>query len=103
MTWTHQKEERLRALWGAGKTASEISDEIGFGRSAVIGKARRMGLARRRNPIECPSVAVRFETMVEMIAEHDMPVRTAAQVAQLDEATATILWKRLCEKMGEGL
>jgi GcrA cell cycle regulator len=48
VTWTQEREEHLTALWALGKSASEIMREMGgTSRSAVIGKARRMGLPSR--------------------------------------------------------
>ena len=46
--WTQERGERLKVLWGKGLSASQIAWEIGCGtRMAVIGKARRLGLAYR--------------------------------------------------------
>ena len=52
-TWTPEREERLRELWAAGKTATEIAAAIGdpVTRNAVIGKAHRLGLEGRDSPI----------------------------------------------------
>ncbi len=48
MSWTAEKEEKLRELWGKGKTASQIAQIIGeVSRNAVIGKAHRLNLARK--------------------------------------------------------
>ena len=43
------KLERLKTLWETGLTASEIADELGEGisRSAICGKADRLGLSER--------------------------------------------------------
>jgi len=52
--WTPEREERLRELWDGGYSASVVSEMMGGGwltRNAVIGKARRMELARRRTVI----------------------------------------------------
>lgn len=45
--WTPAEVEELRALYGAGLSASQIGNKLGFTRSAVIGKANRLGLGRK--------------------------------------------------------
>lgn len=52
--WTEQRLARLRQMWGAGVTASNIALALGGGlsRNAVVGKAHRMGLAGRPSPIK---------------------------------------------------
>ncbi|PCI01832.1 MAG: global cell cycle regulator GcrA-like protein [Alphaproteobacteria bacterium] len=53
-TWTDERVEQLKTLWGAGKTAAEIAKDLGEGltRNAVIGKAHRLGLSGRVTPIQ---------------------------------------------------
>lgn len=53
MSWTEDKVDLLRQLWGSGKSASEIAEIIGgMTRNAVIGKAHRLGLSGRPSPIK---------------------------------------------------
>ena len=49
MSWTDERVELLRQLWLDGKSASQISTQLGHGvtRNAVIGKVHRLGLAGR--------------------------------------------------------
>ena len=48
MTWTPEKEKKLRELWNKGHTASQIATLIGdTTRNAVIGKAHRLNLQAR--------------------------------------------------------
>lgn len=53
MSWTEERIELLRQLWGQGKSASEIAETLGdVTRNAVIGKAHRLGLSGRPSPIK---------------------------------------------------
>ena len=47
-TWTKERVEQLRGYVNAGLTCSQIADEIGVTRNAVIGKIHRLGLAPGR-------------------------------------------------------
>lgn len=51
--WTWPRVDRLEALWKLGHSASKIARQIGDGctRNQVIGKAHRLGLAKRASPI----------------------------------------------------
>ena len=66
-TWTEERLELLKKLWGEGLSASQIAAELGDGmtRNAVLGKSHRLGLVRnssgkistpRPNKVSRPSV-----------------------------------------------
>src|SRR5262245_66571076 len=48
MSWTDERVETLKKLWGEGLSASQIAAELGgVTRNAVIGKVHRLGLSGR--------------------------------------------------------
>ena len=48
MSWNEEKVNKLKELWGKGKTASQIAEIIGgISRNAVIGKAHRLNLSSK--------------------------------------------------------
>ena len=48
MSWTEEREKKLRELWNKGHTANQIANMLGgTTRNAVIGKAHRLKLAAR--------------------------------------------------------
>ena len=48
MSWTDEKVNKLKELWGKGQTANQIAEIIGgVSRNAVIGKAFRLNLSSK--------------------------------------------------------
>ncbi|NBZ88144.1 GcrA family cell cycle regulator [Stagnihabitans tardus] len=53
MSWTDERVETLKRMWGEGQSASQIAKELGgVTRNAVIGKVHRLGLSNRVGPGE---------------------------------------------------
>jgi GcrA cell cycle regulator len=69
MSWTDERVDLLKKLWGEGKTAAEIAKELGgVTRNAVIGKAHRLKLSNRVSPIQQNK-----KTIVKQPAEDKKP------------------------------
>ena len=68
MSWTDERVELLRQLWLDGKSASQISSQLGHGvtRNAVIGKVHRLGLAGRAKAPSSPAAAPRVASAPRM-------------------------------------
>ncbi len=48
MSWTEERVETLKRMWGEGQSASQIAKELGgVTRNAVIGKVHRLSLPGR--------------------------------------------------------
>ena len=48
MSWSDERVELLKKMWGEGQSASQIAKELGgVTRNAVIGKVHRLGLSNR--------------------------------------------------------
>jgi GcrA cell cycle regulator len=62
MSWTDERVETLKRMWGEGQSASQIAKELGgVTRNAVIGKVHRLGLSNR--------VGGKDDDEVEMMAD----------------------------------
>ena len=56
MSWTDDRVETLKRLWGEGQSASQIAKELGgVTRNAVIGKVHRLGLSNRNQGTAKPA------------------------------------------------
>lgn len=56
MSWTDERVELLKKLWGEGLSASQIASELGeVTRNAVIGKVHRLGLSGRAKAAPAPA------------------------------------------------
>ncbi|KQI71436.1 GcrA cell cycle regulator [Loktanella sp. 5RATIMAR09] len=58
MSWTDERVETLKKMWGEGQSASQIAKELGgVTRNAVIGKVHRLGLSNRAGSAGAPAKA----------------------------------------------
>jgi GcrA cell cycle regulator len=58
MSWTDERVELLKKMWGEGQSASQIAKELGgVTRNAVIGKVHRLGLSNRAGAAPAPAAA----------------------------------------------
>ena len=56
MTWTDERVELLKKLWGDGLSASQIAAQLGgVARNAVIGKVHRLSLSGPASPPSPPA------------------------------------------------
>ncbi|WP_183753993.1 GcrA family cell cycle regulator [Pseudochelatococcus contaminans] len=81
-TWTDERVELLRKLWGDGLSASQIATEIGgVSRNAVIGKVHRLGLSgRAKAPASAtPRPAARKAPATAPVAAPSVRAPVAAQ------------------------
>ena len=69
MSWTSERESKLKALWKKGHTASQIATLIGgTTRNAVIGKANRLNLEAR-------TVSKKNSTTPKVKLENDVEIK----------------------------
>ena len=101
MSWTDEKVEKLKELWGKGNTASQIAEIIGgLSRNAVIGKAHRLNLSAKiktrtatsnqdfdssKNNSEIKSKSGRKNKFKSLIIEKDFEPENPKQLEELDE------------------
>ena len=80
MSWTDERVETLKTMWGDGKSASQIAKELGgVTRNAVIGKVHRLGLSNRAGGSAPESrTEARTESRAEPAARPDAPAAKPA-------------------------
>ena len=101
MSWTDQKVEKLKELWGKDHTASQIAEILGgVSRNAVIGKAHRLNLSAKiktrtatssqnyDNSTEERNIKIkrgRKSKFKSLIIEKDFEPENPKQLEELDE------------------
>jgi GcrA cell cycle regulator len=77
MSWTDERVELLKKMWGEGQSASQIAKELGgVTRNAVIGKVHRLGLSNRT------SGAAKPETKPKVAPKADPKPKVAPKPAE---------------------
>ncbi|MBA1339944.1 MAG: GcrA cell cycle regulator [Pelagibacterales bacterium] len=101
MSWTDEKVEQLKELWGKGNTASQIAQIIGgLSRNAIIGKAHRLNLSAKiktRSFSNNQSIQNSNNNIVQkrerknkfksLIIEKDFEPENPKQLEELDESS----------------
>lgn len=106
MVWTDETVKALVQLWESGQSITQIGKALGMTRNAVVGKAHRIGLAKRASPIvrsekpaqpkpaPAPRAAAPAAAKVASAPSHPQPAAqpqpqqlTAAMLAALTPAT----------------
>jgi GcrA cell cycle regulator len=78
MSWTDERVEVLKKMWGEGQSASVIAKELGgVTRNAVIGKVHRLGLSNRVTSTTAKP-ATKVKAKVEVKAKLAVPPKAAA-------------------------
>ena len=77
--WTEENIAHLTRLWSQDMSASRIGQVLGCSRNAVIGKAHRLGLAKRPSPI------ISKYTPEERAARREEKKRRAAERARRNQ------------------
>jgi len=99
MSWTVEKVNKLKELWGKGNTASQIAEILGgMSRNAVIGKAHRLNLSGKIIAKKGPSNQLKNKTknlqsnkrerrgrFKSLVIEKDFEPENPKQLEELDE------------------
>jgi GcrA cell cycle regulator len=88
MSWTDERVEKLKELWGDGMSASQIAKALGgVTRNAVIGKVHRLGLSNR-GAASGGQAALDGAKKPAKSARSSRPPKTAAAAATPKKATS---------------
>ncbi|MCX7286714.1 MAG: GcrA cell cycle regulator [Rhodobacterales bacterium] len=88
MSWTDERVETLKRMWGEGQSASQIAKELGgVTRNAVIGKVHRLGLSNRVGSKDdedeaTPGAAVRPDPVPAAAAPRPEPATPRPEAAR---------------------
>ena len=91
MSWTDERVEKLKTMWGEGQSASQIAKALGgVTRNAVIGKVHRLGLSNRATGAKssAASAAPAAEAKPAKAAPKAAPAAAAAPAPKPEPAPA---------------
>ncbi|MBM7068739.1 GcrA family cell cycle regulator [Actibacterium sp. 188UL27-1] len=95
MSWTDERVEVLKKMWGDGQSASQIAKELGgVTRNAVIGKVHRLGLSNRTTggaAPQKPAVKEKPAAKPEAIKAKPAPKEVAAEPAPEPERSPAVI------------
>jgi len=81
-TWTAERLAQLKSCFAAGLSCSQIADEIGVSRNAVIGKLNRLQLVRRKR---APAPPRRRKPALRLVTQHEILSALRAAPAPVPE------------------
>ncbi len=78
MSWSDERVELLKKMWGEGQSASQIAKELGgVTRNAVIGKVHRLGLSNRSESGKSDATKAKAKPAAKPAAEAPAPMTRA--------------------------
>lgn len=104
MSWTDERVETLKKMWGDGQSASQIAKELGgVTRNAVIGKVHRLGLSNRAGTAAAPAVKPAVKEKVAETLEAPAAKPAAAKPAPKVKASTAVAVKEELELDENGI
>ena len=86
MSWTPEREKKLKELWKKGHTASQIASMIeGTTRNSVIGKAHRLNLQARAVSKKTPQKATGDNNKAQEVKPQKMGRKARFKALLLDK------------------
>ena len=85
MSWTDDRVEVLKKMWGEGQSASQIAKELGgVTRNAVIGKVHRLGLSNRTTTNTAAKADAKPKAAPKAPAKQKVEMRTEPAIKPVD-------------------
>src|SRR6056300_1947697 len=96
MSWTDERVEILKKMWGEGQSASQIAKELGgVTRNAVIGKVHRLGLSNRATSNSSVKSEAKPKAAPKAAAPKEAPAPKAAEPAAEKPSNVTPLRRQI--------
>jgi GcrA cell cycle regulator len=96
MSWTDERVETLKKMWGEGQSASQIAKELGgVTRNAVIGKVHRLGLSNRATSNSSVKSEAKPKAAPKAAAPKEAPAPKAAEPAAEKPSNVTPLRRQI--------